>query len=591
MLRPLFKPFDPPGGRAPQFENHSRTAPLQTPAAVQHQCVGRHCWCLGDPQALPHRLTGNATGNSSRMLCQSYWQSQYECGTCMVLRAVRDVLSNTYQDQWRVAYSSRAVWLLFLDTNAYLEEFFTDINIPFDCEFLVAQSQNGDVIALTEVYRVSPTLPLQTYRFGNWSPGGGLTWPSQGFYQRRNNLQGHVIRATYKSEPITVNVVKEANGSYKTEGYFGQIWGIMADLVNATPVYQAATSYGSKSGNGSWSGMVALVSSGEADIGIGDFTATAERSHVVEFIDTVEFSRQVIWIYIKVFIKIPNSSDMVWNSYVAPFSYGLWLAVAISGCALCVCLTITNFSHDGQKEKQSLMVSETVFYIFGCLCQQGQREAVNRTAGRIVTLTAYVMSLVIFVGYSASLISSLAVQPRNLPFRDLQGLLYDGSYSLGVLQNSSFLNIFDGAVGGLESEVYKKLIGPFKSDLPSTNDEAFERVCTRNRYAYMLAQVRESGLQERIRQRYITLKKPDADRSTTTVGLLAIAPILVVFAAGNIMSAFVLMIERCIRGNAFRLWLDGNIRRPYNNEYQQLVRIRRHPRIHVMPNRRPLRVR
>ncbi|XP_033607560.1 probable glutamate receptor isoform X2 [Cryptotermes secundus] len=544
----------------------------------------------------------------------------------VILRGNKD--TRTYINQtFSVAYSSRAVWLLFLDTNAYLEEFFTDINIPFDCEFLVAQSQNGDVIALTEVYRVSPTLPLQTYRFGNWSPGGGLTWPSQGFYQRRNNLQGHVIRATYKSEPITVNVVKEANGSYKTEGYFGQIWGIMADLVNATPVYQAATSYGSKSGNGSWSGMVALVSSGEADIGIGDFTATAERSHVVEFIDTVEFSS------IKVFIKIPNSSDMVWNSYVAPFSYGLWLAVAISGCALCVCLTITNFSHDGQKEKQSLMVSETVFYIFGCLCQQGQREAVNRTAGRIVTLTAYVMSLVIFVGYSASLISSLAVQPRNLPFRDLQGLLYDGSYSLGVLQNSSFLNIFDGAVGGLESEVYKKLIGPFKSDLPSTNDEAFERVCTRNRYAYMcshffsqivpcqlvalpgtsypetltyiitknnpykslinwrLAQVRESGLQERIRQRYITLKKPDADRSTTTVGLLAIAPILVVFAAGNIMSAFVLMIERCIRGNAFRLWLDGNIRRPYNNEYQQLVRIRRHPRIHVMPNRRPLRVR
>jgi hypothetical protein len=103
--------------------------------------------------------------------------------------------------------------------------------------------------------------------------------------------------------------------------------------------------------------------------------------------------------------------------------------------------------------------------------------------------------------------------------------------------------------------------------------------------------VRESGLQERIRQHYITSKQPDADRSTTTVGLLAIAPILVVFAAGNVIAAFVLMIERCIRGNAFKLWPDGNIRRPYNNEYRQLVRNRRHPRIHVMPNRRPLRIR
>jgi hypothetical protein len=52
-------------------------------------------------------------------------------------------------------------------------------------------------------------------------------------------------------------------------------------------------------------------------------------------------------------------------------------------------------------------------------------------------------SLVLLAGYSASLISSLAVEPRHLPFRDLQGLLYDGSYKLGVQQNSFTLNIFD----------------------------------------------------------------------------------------------------------------------------------------------------
>jgi ABC-type amino acid transport substrate-binding protein len=49
--------------------------------------------------------------------------------------------------------------------------------------------------------------------------------------------------------------------------------------------------YGSKSGNGSWTGMVSLVSRGVADIGIGDFTVTKERSEVVAFLDTVEFSR------------------------------------------------------------------------------------------------------------------------------------------------------------------------------------------------------------------------------------------------------------------------------------------------------------
>ena len=95
------------------------------------------------------------------------------------------------------AYSSRAIWLLFLDTNTSLEQFFTDINIPFDCQFLVAQPQSDHVVVLTEVYRVSPTLPLQTYRLGNWTAGGGLTWPSQGLYMRRNNLEGHTIQAAH----------------------------------------------------------------------------------------------------------------------------------------------------------------------------------------------------------------------------------------------------------------------------------------------------------------------------------------------------------------------------------------------------------
>jgi len=93
-------------------------------------------------------------------------------------------------------YSSKAIWLLFLDTNTSLEQFFTNINIPFDCQFLVAQQQSDHVFVLTEVYRFSPTLPLQTYSFGNWTAGAGLAWPREGLYMRRKNLKGLTIQAT-----------------------------------------------------------------------------------------------------------------------------------------------------------------------------------------------------------------------------------------------------------------------------------------------------------------------------------------------------------------------------------------------------------
>jgi len=71
-----------------------------------------------------------------------------------------------------------------------------------------------------------------------------------------------------------------------------------------------------------------------------------------------------------IYVRLPSRTDMAWNRYFAPFSYGLWLAVAIAACVLGVCLALTNFSNNS---KHSLSLTDTVFYIPSCLCQQGQK--------------------------------------------------------------------------------------------------------------------------------------------------------------------------------------------------------------------------
>ena len=77
-----------------------------------------------------------------------------------------------------------------------------------------------------------------------------------------------------------------------------------------------------------------------------------------------------------------------------------------------------------------------------CLCVTGQQDEVKTTSGRIVSLTAYVTSLVLLAAYSAFLISSLAVYDPDLPFRDLQGLLKDGSYKIRVVKDSYNYEMF-----------------------------------------------------------------------------------------------------------------------------------------------------
>ena len=71
-----------------------------------------------------------------------------------------------------------------------------------------------------------------------------------------------------------------------------------------------------------------------------------------------------------IYIRLSSRSDMAWNHYVTPFSYSLWLAVAIAACVLFVCLALTNFTN---KSNQRLSLIATIFYIPTCLCQQGQK--------------------------------------------------------------------------------------------------------------------------------------------------------------------------------------------------------------------------
>ena len=51
-------------------------------------------------------------------------------------------------------------------------------------------------------------------------------------------------------------------------------------------------------------------------------------------------------------------------------------------------------------------------------------------------------SLVVVAAYSAFLMSSLAVYNPVLPFRDLKGLLNDGSYKLRVVKDSYNYEMF-----------------------------------------------------------------------------------------------------------------------------------------------------
>jgi len=63
---------------------------------------------------------------------------------------------------------------------------------------------------------------------------------------------------------------------------------------------------------------------------------------------------------------------------------------------------------------------------------------------------------------------SLALQHRDMPFTDTQGLVYDGSYKLGVLHNIVFINIFDVRYKNSSDHIVIPFVA--RSDGPSSEE-------------------------------------------------------------------------------------------------------------------------
>ncbi|KAJ9595864.1 hypothetical protein L9F63_012945, partial [Diploptera punctata] len=93
--------------------------------------------------------------------------------------------------------------------------------------------------------------------------------------------------------------------------------------------------------------------------------------------------------------------------------------------------------------------------------------------------------MVLFYSYSASIISRIAINRYTLPFKDLKGLLQDGTYKFSISQNTADLTRFQNTTEGIEYEVDRKLIQPYINDMPATNYDGIKRVCDTEKYTFL----------------------------------------------------------------------------------------------------------
>ncbi|XP_069694836.1 glutamate receptor ionotropic, kainate glr-3-like [Periplaneta americana] len=239
--------------------------------------------------------------------------------------------------------------------------------------------------------------------------------------------------------------------------------------------------WGYKMENGTWTGIVGMVTRREAEVGVSDIAINGER------VGAITYSMPVAIFHYKVFIRI-EEPGVSWNNFLAPFSIGLWLTTVVCSVIIAIVLNICHLvdvSH-GMESATGSNFARHIFRSFGILfCLKDDTTTPLSVQSRVTDVLSYILGSVLFCAYSAAVISFLTVRKTNLPFTNLEQLHKAKSYKVGAVQASSTLVAFTLSKEALARDVFRvHLQSP--ATLPTSVLDGLQRVCHTSRYAFMV---------------------------------------------------------------------------------------------------------
>ncbi|XP_068085174.1 probable glutamate receptor [Anabrus simplex] len=367
-------------------------------------------------------------------------------------------------------------WLLLGAKDSLLNSLF----LPLNTQVLVLKG-NRTAARLSEVYRVESRGTLYRHEVAHWNRTSGLRWTRQLMYERRGQLHGLTVRVAVRNVTSLTELEEcPTRGVTLAGGFFGHVWLTLQRSINIRSEYIISPK--SRDRNA----ISRMVAQNEADVAFGDVTQTA----ISEQNQEVRYTLPVLTFRYEVYIRHLDWQELPWDLFLKPFSTRLWLTVVLTMLVSAVFLTLVqSLGHRyGYKEcltENKYSLYESLFLVISAICQQGMEETPQALSCRVAFIVIYFMALILLASYSAILISFLTIQRLSLPFTDLQGLIEDGSYQMGVLRNSTEHRFFMNTSDEMMQQLYEKFMLPDPKNFPETDEIAFERVCSM-KFAFMI---------------------------------------------------------------------------------------------------------
>ncbi|XP_047482206.1 glutamate receptor ionotropic, delta-1-like [Penaeus chinensis] len=245
-----------------------------------------------------------------------------------------------------------------------------------------------------------------------------------------------VVETTAPGDPVSV------------VGPMVNLLSVMAEAMNFTRysfVRPPDGSWGTKREDGSWTGMVGVVTRKEAQLGLGPFGITPSRNEVIEY------TAPILIDYIRIMAGRGRPEVDPWG-FLFPLTAGVWAAF-LASLLLVTASTFVLSAATSRALGSGGGSNYEYFGYFRVLLQQD--ESVVGTPGwrRLVAAAWMIATLVIVRGYAGNLMSLLAVRHIPQPFQSLRAVLEDADTGMIWEANTAYVQYLNSVKSGTFYEV------------------------------------------------------------------------------------------------------------------------------------------
>ncbi|XP_076329652.1 glutamate receptor 2-like isoform X1 [Tachypleus tridentatus] len=251
------------------------------------------------------------------------------------------------------------------------------------------------------------------------------------------------------------------NGTVTIGGPMAEIFEYLSSSMNYSFTYVTPISgiTGGRLPNGSYSGAIGLLHRNEADLAVGPFTATYERSQISEFTDPIYVD------YLTVLTGVPQNSKNIF-SYLTAFEWKVWLAMFSALFLMAVTSTIMEGVIKKERRCSIYRFLSFLWNFYRSLWNQGLTRLPELVTMRLLLASWLLAVLVFMASFGGHLRSTLLLEKQNDHIRNLDDVLRFPNVQPLLESGSSAEALFRSGSHPTYKAIWKRISGKIASRIP-----------------------------------------------------------------------------------------------------------------------------